>query len=85
MIDFLSGATFMASLAVALFFVRFWKDSRDRLFLMFAIAFGTFAVNRLLLTVLETSNEETTYVYVFRLLAFVLIIAAIVDKNLRRT
>ena len=79
--SFLGGVVFMASLTVAAFFLRFWRQSGDRLFALFALAFAVLAVDRLVLVVLDESNEARPYVYLVRLLAFVLIAAAIVDKN----
>lgn len=84
MSDFLQGATMLASLGVALFFLRYWRSSGDRLFLAFSLAFGVFAVNRVLLSVLAEASEARTYVYLVRALAFLLIAAAVVDKNLQR-
>lgn len=84
MSDFLQGATMLASLGVALYFLRYWRSSGDRLFLAFALAFGVFAVNRVLLSTLAENSEARTYVYLVRALAFVLIAAAVVDKNLQR-
>jgi membrane protein CcdC involved in cytochrome C biogenesis len=80
---FLSGATVLACMGIALFFVRFWRSSGDRLFAIFALAFTVFAANRLILVLLSDENENTTYVYLVRLVAFVLIILAILDKNRR--
>ena len=85
MTDFLAGVTAMASFVAAAFFLRFWTGSRDRLFLIFGIAFAVFGVNRILLTLLEEGNEASTWIYLSRLLAFVMIIVAILDKNVRRT
>ena len=82
--DFLQGATMLASLGVALFFFRYWRSSGDRLFLAFSMAFTVFAVNRVLLSVLEEESEARTYVYLVRALAFLLIAVAVVDKNLQR-
>ncbi len=79
MTDFLSGATMFAALAIAVFFFRFWRTTRDRLFLLFSLAFTVFAANRLLLFFLE--EEAQVWVYASRAAAFALIIAAIVDKN----
>lgn len=79
--SFLSGSIFVTSLVAALFFLRFWRQSGDRLFAIFAAAFTVFAANRLVLVGLDESNEARTYVYLIRLLAFVLIAAAIIDKN----
>ena len=77
----LLGAISMASLVVALFFLRFWKNTRDRFFLFFAAAFGLEGVNRALLGLdLDSSEHEPIY-YSIRLLSFILILIAIVDKN----
>jgi uncharacterized membrane protein HdeD (DUF308 family) len=83
--DFLSGVIFAGSLTAALFFLRFWRQTADRLFAIFSLAFTLFAVNRLLLAILDESNEARTWVYVMRLVSFVLIIAAVADKNRART
>lgn len=80
-VTFLAGASTVAAAAIALFFLRFWRDTRDRLFLLFAIAFAIFAANRLALTVLDDEGEGATLVYAARAGAFALIIGAIVDKN----
>jgi uncharacterized membrane protein HdeD (DUF308 family) len=77
--DFLSGANMIAALTVALFFFRFWRRSRDRLFVLFALAFAVLGVNRLLLFFLD--DEGDVYVYASRAGAFALIIAAVIDKN----
>jgi hypothetical protein len=81
MSELLSGAMAMAYLVSGLFFLRFWKDTADRLFLIFAVAFGLLAAQRTLLTVLSEQPDAHILLYVVRLLAFLLIIAAIVDKN----
>lgn len=76
-----SGMLIAAYLVAGLFFLRFWTDTRDRLFGIFAAAFCLLGVQRLLLAVVETSPAGTLWLYGIRLLAFVLILAAIVDKN----
>jgi hypothetical protein len=81
MIEFLSGASVLAAAAIALFFLRFWRETGDRFFGFFALAFAVFAVNRLALVLLDPDDESRTWVYVARLAAFVLILVAIVDKN----
>lgn len=83
MIDLLAGATAVACLAIGLFFLRFWRDSRDRLLLAFAIAFWTFAANRMVLAALDRDHEARVAVYSLRALAFLVIIAAVVDRNRR--
>jgi hypothetical protein len=85
MADFLSGVIFAGSLTAALFFLRFWRQTGDRLFAIFALAFTLFAVSRLGLALLDESNEARTWVYLLRLATFLLIIVAVVDKNRPRS
>lgn len=76
----LVGGIAIAELAVALFFLRFWRETRDRFFLFFALAFTIEGIHRLAVYQLvgpEVSPEH----YLPRLLAYGLIIVAIVDKN----
>lgn len=81
MIEMLNGAIVMASLAIGLFFLRFWKETGDRLFAAFALAFWALCLNWLLLAFVGPEWEARTYLYLLRLVAFLIIIAAIVDKN----
>ncbi len=80
----LSGAIGTASLVVALFFLRFWRSTRDRFFLYFAISFALEAGGRLLMGANASYGEEAPAFYLVRLLAYLLILIAIVDKNRRR-
>jgi peptidoglycan/LPS O-acetylase OafA/YrhL len=75
------GALVMACLACALFFLRFWRASRDRLFAFFALAFSTMALNWMALTLLQVDDERRHYVYLLRLFSFLIILYAIWDKN----
>ncbi|MES2264106.1 MAG: DUF5985 family protein [Pseudomonadota bacterium] len=79
----LSGAIACASLVVALFFLRFWRSTRDRFFLYFSISFALEAISRLLLGAVLNAAEELPEFYLLRLLAYLLILIAIVDKNRR--
>lgn len=81
--EFFMGAIAMASVVAALFFLRFWRDTGDRLFLIFAAAFLLLAVTRLGLAMSQVQQEGHTHWYWVRLVAFVLILLAIVDKNRR--
>jgi hypothetical protein len=81
--EFMMGAIAMASTAVALFFLRFWRDTGDRLFFMFAVAFILLGITRLGLAISDDAVEGNTHWYWIRLAAFVLILIAIVDKNRR--
>ncbi len=79
--QFLHGAVMTGYLLAGLLFLRFWKKTKDRLFAMFASAFWVLAVERAFLASTRPEDEVRPYIYVVRLIAFALIIAAIVDKN----
>jgi hypothetical protein len=75
------GAIAMASFVATLFFLRFWRDTHDRFFLVFAIAFFIDALSRVALGLTSISEEHEPFFYLVRLVTFGLIIIAIVDKN----
>ncbi|MDP2032625.1 MAG: DUF5985 family protein [Polaromonas sp.] len=79
--NFLSGAVALASLAVGLFFFRFWWKSRDRFFLYFAVSFWLEAVNRSYLVLGGEMREDFPVYYSIRLVSYGLILLAIWDKN----
>jgi hypothetical protein len=64
-----------------MFFWRFFSQTRDRLFAMFALAFWTLAMHWVCLAVVMPQDDTRHYFYVLRLAAFLLIVAAIIDKN----
>lgn len=84
MMQFLWGALSFASFMAGLFFLRFWYASRDRLFLLFALAFEVFAVHWIVLAAGDPASEARHYVFLLRLAAFLLIVIAVVDKNRRQ-
>lgn len=81
--QFLLGALSTASLIAGLFFLKLWHVSRDRLFSLFAAAFWLLALNWVVLGFARVAAESQHRVYLIRLLAFLLIAAAIIDKNRR--
>jgi hypothetical protein len=81
LLDFLAGAVTIAYLVSSAFFLRFWKKTSERLFLAFGIAFVFLALNQIAATYLEAGDERTIYAYALRVIAFTLIVLAIVDKN----
>lgn len=83
MLDFIRGAVAMGFLVAAGFFIRFWRQTRDRLFCLFAIAFVLISANNALQTVMHESVQNNILPYVIRLLAFLIIALAIIDKNVR--
>lgn len=81
---FLWGMLTMAAAVAALFFMRYWRRTHDRLFCFFGLAFALMSANwaSLILTAPQREPYEF-HVYVVRLVAFGLIVAGIVDKNRR--
>ena len=80
--NFLGGAIVFGYVLIGLFFLKFWQRTRDAFFGCFAFAFFTLAVGRVIEAVTRTNETTTPYVYAFRLLAFLIIIFAIMYKNL---
>ncbi|HMJ92355.1 MAG TPA: DUF5985 family protein [Candidatus Acidoferrum sp.] len=81
---FASGALMMGFAALGCFFFEFFRRTRDRLFLGFAIAFALLSVERLVLIVLTPDNEVNYYVYTVRLCGFISLAYGIWDRNLRK-
>jgi uncharacterized membrane protein HdeD (DUF308 family) len=78
---FLLGIIVTASLAAGVFFLKYWRRTRDSLFLAFGAAFIIEGINRTAFLLLDRPDEGSPAIYVVRLLAFLLILAAIVRKN----
>lgn len=76
-----AGALTMGYLIVSLFFLRFWRQTADRLFALFSASFFILAVQRIALALTEDIPENAAWLYSLRLLAFLLILAGIVEKN----
>ncbi|MBA3892231.1 MAG: hypothetical protein H0X69_00850 [Gemmatimonadales bacterium] len=81
MAHLVSGAIVMGYAVTSLFFLRYWRGTGDRLFAIFAAAFGVLGVQRLALVFSRDMAEDQTALYLVRLFAFLLILGAIVDKN----
>lgn len=80
----MSGAIIMGYAVASLFFLKFWRRTRDSLFLAFAASFLLMAATQLLTVVMEVPREEQSPFYLLRLAAFVIIIVAIVGKSFGR-
>jgi hypothetical protein len=78
---FLLGITVMMSTTAGVFFLKFWRSTRDVLFLAFAAFFLLEAVDRTTLFIFARDNEGSPWVYFVRLLATLGILAAILKKN----
>ncbi len=83
MLEFLRGGLATSCIVVALYFLRAWRVSRDRFFVIFALAFLVFAVHWTVLALLKASTEMQHYFYITRLGVFSMIALAIADKNRR--
>ena len=81
--DFLSGAITAGFLVAGFFFLRFWKRTRESLFLAFAAAFWLLGLGQALLTFTDIPVEERSWLYLLRLAAFSLILVSIWRKNRR--
>jgi hypothetical protein len=79
--DFLSGAVACGFFVCGLFFLRFWRRTRDQLFLAFALAFGLLGAGQSILALANIPTEERGSLYLMRLAAFALILIAILRKN----
>ncbi len=84
-----AGGIVIAAAAIALFFTKFWRVSHERLFLILAFAFLLLAVERVALLFqplpfVPLQEESRHWLYVLRLVAFLSITAAVIDKNRRR-
>ncbi len=83
MFEFVSGLITMGFVVAGLFFLRFWRRTGDLLFAAFAIAFWMLAANQALLVFVRIPIEERSWLYLLRLAAFTLILAAVIAKNRR--
>jgi hypothetical protein len=79
--EFLQGALVMASLTIALFFLRFWLTTKERLFALFSLAFCFLAANWAFASL---GGPLAPHAHFFRFLAFIVIALAVLDKNRRR-
>jgi hypothetical protein len=77
----LLGAIGMAAVVIAMFFTRYWRTTRDRLYLFFAASFAVQGLDRFILGLYGDSLEDQAMIYLLRLISYLLIIIAIVDKN----
>lgn len=82
--ELLAGGIATASLVAGLFFFRFWRQTRDRFFLFFTLSFVIEGLNRFALYALAGLDDQHPIYYLIRLVAYGLIVWAILDKNFQR-
>lgn len=85
MSQMLTGAIVMASFVAGLFFFRYWRSTRDRFFLYFALSFWIEAADRVAFGLLGPRSEFEPLFYGIRVLAYGLIVVAILQKNRKRS
>lgn len=83
MLEYLWGMLTMATAMGALFFLRYWRIGRERLFLFLSFAFATFSASWIALAMIRPPYEHRQVVYLLRLVAFGAIMIGIADKNRR--
>lgn len=81
MSEFLSGAIMICTFMIGLFFLKFWRRTRERFFAKFAIAFWLLCIERWVFWYIDFETANWTWVYLFRLAAFVIIWVAVFDLN----
>ena len=81
---FMSGLLTAMSATISLFFLKFFRESRDRLFAFFAAGFALLGVNWATPTLFTLRSESQHYWFLIRLGGFLLIIAGVIDKNRAR-
>lgn len=79
--EMLAGAIAALSLVAGFVFLRFWRSTHDRFFLFFAASFLIEGLNRIILGITGELNENLPVYYLVRLLAYGLILYAVIDKN----
>ena len=83
LVAFVQGAVAMGCGVIGMLFLRFWRQSQDRLFIRFAVAFWLLSLSYVLLTVVAYATEWRVYVFAVRLVAFCTILYGILEKNRR--
>jgi hypothetical protein len=81
---FLWGVLTMATAVAALFFLRYFRRTGDRLFGFFAFSFALMSANWASHVWITPAQAPYAFrIYLVRLLAFALIVVGIIDKNRR--
>lgn len=78
---FFGGATMTACGVAGFFFLRYWRLTGDRFFVIFSLAFWILAAERVALAFMHVQGERVPLMYVIRLTAYICIVAAIIEKN----
>jgi hypothetical protein len=82
---FLLGFIAACSLVAALFFLRFWRTTRDKLFLGFAAFFLIECGTCVVVPNMDHPNVGNPWLFLLRLLAALAVLGAIMGKNAARS
>jgi hypothetical protein len=80
-VSFWNGANAMDGIIAGVVFLTYWRDSRDRLFVFFAVAFWVLALQWTVIAAIDPADEHRHLLYLPRLIAFASIAVGIADKN----
>ena len=78
---FLLGFIAACSLVATIFFLKYWRDTRDSLFPAFAAFFATQGVVDCAVLLLPHPNQGNLWVFLIRLLSVLWVLGAILWKN----
>lgn len=81
LVIFLQAVSATGAWVAGLLFFRYWRQSGERLFAFFGAAFWLLALSWALLALISPTEETRPYIYAIRLVAFLLLIVGIIDKN----
>jgi Na+/proline symporter len=79
--QFLWGVLAALSLVVAVFFWRFWRRTRDAVFVGLAAGFTLLTIHWAALGIVNPNDETRHYLYLVRFFGFLVMIAGVVAKN----
>jgi uncharacterized membrane protein HdeD (DUF308 family) len=82
---FLLGFIAAISLVAALFFLRFWRDTRDPLFVAFAAFFALQGGIDAILLDMARPKEGNVWMILLRLSAIVVVAGAVLRKNMGKS
>jgi len=81
---FLLGVIVTCTLVAAAFFLKFWRQTRDPLFIGFSAAFFIEACNRIAFLFVESPTGDNPVIYTVRFISYLVILIAIANKNRRK-
>ncbi len=82
--SYLTGVLAVSSVSIGVFFLRYWKESKDTLFLAFSVAFVVEGLKRTSVLLLQNPNEGSPRVYLLRCFSFLVILFGIVKANISK-